>query len=328
MDLERYKMTTANQNKHSESIHPVIIIGTGPAGLTAALYAARANLKPLVFAGKEPGGQLTLTTLVENFPGFSEGIMGPELMSQMEKQAQRFGAQIIHEKILKVDFSQRPFKLSSDNNITYFCHSVIVATGASAKFLGLPQEKELTGKGVSTCATCDGFFYRDKVIHVVGGGDTAIEEATFLTKFATSVTIIHRRDQLRASKIMIQKAEKNPKIHFLYEHEVIELVADQEGLTGIKVQNVKTKEITLRPTHGLFYGIGHTPNTAFLDQQVEIDEHGLIKTHHNTHTSIEGVFACGDVQDPHYRQAITAAGSGCSAALAAEKFLEHHDMTI
>jgi thioredoxin reductase (NADPH) len=310
-------MTTASD------VRPVIIIGTGPAGLTAALYTARATLKPIVLEGHEPGGQLTLTTEVENFPGFPEGVMGPELMNNMKKQAGRFGAEFIAEKCTEADLSRKPFKVTTDKGRVFWAQSLIISTGASAKFMGLPKEKELTGRGVSTCATCDGFFYRGKIVHVVGGGDTAMEDATFLTKFAEKVTIIHRRDTLRASKPMQERAFKNPKIDFLWDSEVCEILNDASGVTGIKVKNLKTGDVITRQTHGLFYAIGHTPNTNFLKGQLTLDENGFIQTHHGPETNVPGVFACGDVQDSYYRQAITAAGSGCQAAIKAERWLEN-----
>ncbi len=300
----------------------VIIIGSGPAGHTAALYAARADLKPLVIEGQEPGGQLTTTTDVENYPGFPDGIMGPDLMVNFKKQAQRFGAEYIGTTVNKVDFSKRPFKITCDNGSEFLAETAIISTGASAKYLGLPNEKGLIGKGVSGCATCDGFFFRNKIVHVVGGGDTAIEEATFLTKFASKVYLVHRRDELRASKTMQKRAFDNEKIEFVWDSEVIEILADDGGVNAIKVKNNKTGEITERKTDGLFMGIGHTPNTAFLAGQIKLDEHGFIVTAgKHPDTNVTGVFACGDVQDSYYRQAISAAGSGCEAAIRAERFL-------
>lgn len=303
-------------------IRPVIIIGTGPAGLTAALYTGRAMMRPLVLEGHEPGGQLTLTTEVENFPGFPEGVMGPELMANMKKQASRFGAEFMPVNCTDVDFSKRPYKVTTEKGDTFHAHTVIISTGASAKWMGLPKEKQLSGRGVSTCATCDGFFYRNKVVHVVGGGDTAMEDATFLTKFASKVYIVHRRDTLRASKPMQDRAMKNPKIEFVWNSEVIEILDDQSGVTGVKVKNLVTGEVQERKTDGLFYAIGHTPNTGFLKGQLTVDEHGFLKTHNGPETNIPGVFACGDVQDSYYRQAITAAGSGCQAAMKAERWIE------
>jgi thioredoxin reductase (NADPH) len=301
-----------------------IIIGTGPAGLTAAIYAARADLKPLILEGHEPGGQLTLTTEVENFPGFENGVMGPELMMTMKKQAARFDAEFLPLMVTDVDFSKRPFKVTASSGQSWLADTVIISTGASAKWLGLANEKELTGRGVSTCATCDGFFYRDKIVHVVGGGDTAMEDATFITKFAKKVYIVHRKDTLRASKPMQERAQKNPKIEFLWDTVVSEIKADAGGVTAITVENLKTGKKEERATDGLFYAIGHTPNTSFLKGQITTDEHGFITTKNGPETNIVGVFACGDVQDSYYRQAITAAGSGCQAAMKAERFLEGH----
>jgi len=305
--------------------YDVIIVGTGPAGLTAAIYASRANLKPLLLEGPEPGGQLTTTTEVDNFPGFPEGIQGPQLIQNMKSQAQRFGTEFLQKSAIDVNLSKRPFTVTLDDGQILSAQTLIISTGASAKYLGLKMEKELIGKGVSACATCDGFFYKNKIVHVIGGGDTAMEEATFLTKFAEKVYIVHRRDSLRASKPMQQRAFDNKKIEFVWNSAVDELVFDESGLTGIKVKNTETGEITERPTDGLFYGIGHTPNTKFLNGQVETDQHGFVKTQMgHPKTNIPGVFACGDVQDPIYRQAITAAGSGCQAAIQAERFLEEN----
>jgi len=300
----------------------VVIIGSGPAGHTAALYTARANLSPLILEGHEPGGQLTTTTDVENFPGFPDGITGPELMDRMKKQAQRFEAEYRQETVTNIDTSKRPFKLTCESGLELSAETVIISTGASAKYLGLPNEMSLIGKGVSACATCDGFFYRDKIVHVVGGGDTAMEEANFLTKFASKVYIIHRRDTLRASKPMQQRAFDNPKIEFVWDSGVEEILFDESGVTGIKVKNLKTNEITERKTDGFFLGIGHTPNTSFLNGQIELDDHHFIKTKNGgPETNVPGIFACGDVQDSYYRQAISAAGSGCMAAIRAERFL-------
>ena len=301
----------------------VIIIGSGPAGHTAALYSARADLEPLIVEGAEPGGQLTTTTDVENYPGFPEGILGPELMVKMKKQAARFGAEYLSTEVSGVDLKERPFKVVCENGNQFLAESLIISTGASAKYLGLPHEKELIGRGVSACATCDGFFYRDKVVHVVGGGDTAMEEAVFLTKFASQVTVIHRRDTLRASRPMQKRAFDNPKIDFLWDSTVEEILHNAQGVVGIKVKNSKTGEIAERATEGLFMGIGHSPNTAFLNGQLEVDELGYLVTQGGTpQTGVLGVFACGDVQDHVYRQAITAAGSGCMAAIDVERFLE------
>lgn len=302
----------------------VIIVGTGPAGLTAAIYAGRADLKPLVLEGHEPGGQLTLTTEVENFPGFEHGVMGPELMMTMKKQAARFNAEFLPLMCTDVDLTKRPFTVTASNGQKWEADTVIISTGASAKWLGLPNERELTGRGVSTCATCDGFFYRDKIVHVVGGGDTAMEDATFITKFAKKVYIVHRKDTLRASKPMQERAMNNPKIEFLWDTVVTEIKSNESGVNAIVVENLKTGKTEERATDGLFYAIGHTPNTSFLKGQITLDDHGFIKTQNGPDTNIAGVFACGDVQDSYYRQAITAAGSGCQAAIRAERFLEGH----
>lgn len=307
-------------------VRPVIIIGTGPAGLTAALYTARAMMKPLVLEGHEPGGQLTLTTEVDNFPGFPNGVLGPELMTNMKAQAARFDAEFAPVMATEVDLSKRPFKVTTDKGETHFAQTLIISTGASARWMGLPKEKELSGRGVSTCATCDGFFYRGKIVHVVGGGDTAMEDATFLTRFATKVYVVHRRDSLRASKPMQERAFKNPKIEFIWDTEVTEILNDEKGVTGIKVKNLKTGAVTERQTDGLFYGIGHVPNTKFLNGQLTINEEGYILTHDGPETNVPGVFACGDVQDTYYRQAITAAGSGCQAAIKAERWLENEGL--
>ena len=305
----------------------VIIIGSGPAGYTAALYASRAGLNPIVIEGHEPGGQLTTTTDVENFPGFPEGIMGPELMSNMKKQVLRFGTEFLTTKVVDINLSKRPFHLKCENGQEFLAETVIVSTGASAKYLGLPNEMQLIGKGVSACATCDGFFYRGKIVHVVGGGDTALEEANFLTRFAEKVFLVHRKDSFRASKPMQERTFNNPKIEVVWNTEVQEILFDESGVNGIKVINNKTNEISDRKTDGFFLGIGHEPNTKFLNGQLALDDHGYIKTN-GTHpdTSVAGVFACGDVQDPYYRQAISAAGSGCQAAIRAERYLEdEHD---
>ncbi|CAM3769502.1 thioredoxin-disulfide reductase [Cohnella lubricantis] len=300
-----------------------IVIGTGPSGLTAAIYLARANLNPLVIEGPEPGGQLTTTTEVENFPGFPGGIMGPELMDNMRKQAERFGAQFRTGWVNSVELSKRPFKLSLEGGETLEAETLIISTGASAKYLGIPGEKDNVGRGVSTCATCDGFFFRGKKIIVVGGGDSAMEEANFLTRFASELTLVHRRDELRASKIMQDRAKENEKIKWGLNRTPLEVVANGMGVTGLKVRNNETGEEEILEANGVFIAIGHTPNTKFLGGQVETDEHGYILTKPgSTETNIPGVFACGDVQDTKYRQAITAAGSGCMAALDCEKFLE------
>ncbi|MCK5882311.1 MAG: thioredoxin-disulfide reductase [Bacteriovoracaceae bacterium] len=299
----------------------VVIIGTGPAGLTAAIYASRALLRPLVIEGYQPGGQLTTTTEVENFPGFIDGIMGPELMSNMKSQAERFGTEYLSANVTEVDLSKRPFTIKCDNGDELKSDSIIISTGASARYLGLENEKELIGRGVSACATCDGFFYNGKDVIVIGGGDTAIEEAAFLTKFARKVYIVHRRDTLRASKPMQQRAFDNEKIEFIWDSTIAEILFDQSGVTGAKLQNLKTSELSDLKIDGIFMAIGHNPNTSFLGGQVKLDSHGFIDTFNGPHTNIEGVFACGDVQDPTYRQGITAAGSGCQAAITAERWL-------
>lgn len=300
----------------------VIIVGSGPAGLTAAIYSSRAGLSPLLLEGHEPGGQLTTTTDVENFPGFPDGVTGPELMDAMKKQALRFKTEILSTHAVEVNLQSHPFYVKCENGSEYLTETLIVSTGASAKYLGLPNEKELIGKGVSACATCDGFFYRNKIVHVVGGGDTALEEANFLTRFASHVNLIHRKSSFRASKPMQERTLKNPKITVIWDTEVKEILSNEMGVTAIRVQNNKTNELTIRETDGLFLGIGHAPNTRFLKGQLELDEQGYIKTQNGKPlTSVAGVFACGDVQDSYYRQAITAAGSGCQAAISAEHFL-------
>jgi len=300
----------------------VLILGTGPAGLTAAIYAARANLQPLVIEGNEPGGQLTLTTEVENFPGFPEGIMGPELMDNMRSQAERFGAEFQTGWVTSVDLSQRPFRVTVGEDEVHEADAIIVSTGASAKMLGIENESEYIGRGVSTCATCDGFFFRGKSIIVIGGGDSAMEEATFLTKFASDVTIVNRREELRASKVMQDRARANEKIKWELGYTPLGVEVDGKKVTGLKVKD-KSGEEKVIPADGVFLAIGHNPNTNFLNGQVRVDPVGYIETEGITSlTSVEGVFACGDVMDPHYRQAITAAGSGCKAALDVEKYLE------
>jgi len=305
-------------------VSKVIIIGSGCAGLTAAIYAGRADLQPLVLDGYEPGGQLGLTTMVENFPGFPDGILGPELIENTRKQAQRFGAEFRSGAVTSVDLSRRPFKVTAGKE-TYEAEALIVASGASARMLGIESEKHLLGHGVSTCATCDGFFFRGKEIAVVGGGDTAMEEATFLTKFAKSVTIIHRRNEFRATKIMLDRAHANEKIRFLTPYVIDEVRdMDKKSVEHIKLRNVATNEISEMDVSGVFVAIGHDPNTKIFKGQLNMDDAGYLITHDGSRTNVEGVFAAGDVQDHHYRQAVTAAGSGCMAAMDAEKFLAKH----
>ncbi len=307
-------------------IHNVIIIGSGPAGLTAALYTARANLNPIVFEGLQPGGQLTITTEVENYPGFEHGIMGPVLMDVMRKQAQRFGADCHFKIVDKVDFTSQPFKVFVDKDI-YKAKSVIIATGASARLLGLPSESHFMGYGVSACATCDGFFFKDQRIVVIGGGDTAMEEANYLTKFGKEVAIIHRRDEFRASKIMLDRAKKNPKIKLITDTVLEEVLGKEENgkkfVTGALLKNVKTGETFIHECEGIFLGIGHKPNTEIFKGIIDMEDTGyLITKKSSTETNIPGVFACGDCQDHVYRQAVTAAGSGCMAAIDTERYLE------
>lgn len=305
-------------------MYKAIVVGTGPAGLTAAIYLARANLNPLVIEGTQPGGQLTTTTEVENFPGFPDGIQGPELMEHMRKQAERFGAEFRSGWVDKVDFSGRPFRIQIEGGEELETETVILSTGASAKYLGIPGEQDNVGRGVSTCATCDGFFFRNKRIIVIGGGDSAMEEANFLTRLASSVTLVHRRDELRASKIMQERAQSNEKVKWALNRTPLEVVTNENGIVkGLKVRNNATNQEELVEAEGVFVAIGHTPNTRFLGEQVQTDDHGYIVVKPGTTlTNVEGVFACGDVQDTRYRQAVTAAGSGCMAAMDCEKYLE------
>ncbi len=313
--------------KELKESYNVVIMGSGPAGLTAALYAARANLEPLVFEGPEAGGQLTTTTDVENFPGFPEGIMGPELMDLMREQSERFGAQCMQKAVTAVDFSERPFRVSTGDE-QILASTFIISSGATARMLGLPSERELVGYGVSTCATCDGFFFRDKELVVVGGGDSAMEESIFLTKFATRVTVVHRRDKLRASVIMQQRARENEKIDFIWNGVVEDVLGSREdGVTGVRIKDVVTGESYVKECEGMFVAIGHTPNSEIFRGQLDMDDNGYLITNNGTsETSVAGVFAAGDIQDTRYKQAITAAGSGCMAAMDAERFIEEHGL--
>lgn len=305
-------------------MYDVIIIGSGPAGLTAAIYNTRADLKTLVVAGGKWGGQLMLTTLVENFPGFPEGIQGPDLMQNMRKQAEHFGAEFIDEDFVSADFSKRPFKITVSDKV-YEGKSVIIATGADTKWLGVPGEKEKIGRGVSSCAPCDAFFFRNKNVIVVGGGDSAMEEALVLTKFATSVTVVHRKDEFKASEIMQKRVKEHPKVKIMYSSEVTEVLGDV-SVTGVKIKNNKTNEILELPIDGVFVAIGHFPNTKVF-KDIELDEMGFVKVKDHFLTNKEGVFVAGDVHDAHYKQAITAAGYGCAAALEAERWLEGLEQT-
>lgn len=302
------------------SAHDVVIVGSGPAGLTAALYAARANLHPVVFEGAASGGQLMLTTEVENYPGFPEGIMGPELMERFREQAQRFGADLRALDVESIDLSGRPFTIHAGGEELH-ANAVVIATGATARWLGLESEARLAGRGVSTCATCDGFFFRDKAIAVVGGGDSAIEEALFLTRFGSKVTVVHRRDELRASKIMAARAQQNPKIDFVWNSVVVDLVGDDK-LEAAVLEDVVTGERSRLDVDGIFVAIGHTPTTDIVKGQVDLDDAGYVVTHGGTRTNVRGVWAAGDVQDREWRQAVTAAGSGCAAAIDVERYLE------
>jgi len=308
-----------------KSVRDTVILGTGCAGLTAAIYAGRANLKPLVIEGHEPGGQLSLTTLVENFPGFPDGIQGPDLIENMRKQAARFGAEFQPGHLVKADLSKRPFTLDFGGGKHLQTQTLVIASGATARWLGLPSEQALIGHGVSSCATCDGFFFKGKPITVIGGGDSAMEEALFLTRFATKVTVIHRRDHFRASKIMLDRARMHEKIEFLADTTVEEVNdAAAKEVTSLKLRNTKTGKVWDFPTSAMFLGIGHVPNAKMFHGQLDADPDGYLKTHDFVYTNVPGVFACGDVQDRRYRQAITAAGSGCAAAIEVEKFLEEH----
>ena len=309
-----------------EKIHNIIIIGSGPAGDTAALYAARANLKPIVIEGIEPGGQLMITTDVENYPGFPKGIQGPELMEEFKSQAERFGAEYIFGEVSSVNFTTRPFTVTVDEETNYQSSSIIIATGATAKLLGLESESKLMGRGVSACATCDGFFFQDQEVAVVGGGDTALEEALFLTRYATNVKIIHRRDTLRASQIMQDRAKSNDKIEFIWNSEVTDILANQNGeVSKIQLKDTTSANISELAINGVFIAIGHQPNTQIFEGIIDRNENGYILTNNGTRTNIDGVFACGDAQDWIYRQAVTAAGTGCMAAIDAERYLAELD---
>jgi thioredoxin reductase (NADPH) len=321
MEMSDEAATTSDGS--SGGVWNVVIIGSGPAGLTAAIYAARANMQPLVFGGLQPGGQLMITTDVENYPGFADPIAGPDLMLQMEEQAKRVGAEVSTAVVLSVDLSHRPFTLTTSEGHEVRAKSVIIATGASAKWLGIPSEVALYNKGVSACATCDGFFFRGKDVVVVGGGDTAMEEALYLARLCSSVTVIHRRDTLRASKVMADRALKNEKIRFVWDSAIKEILDPEQGkVTGVRLINLKTDAETVLPTDGVFVAIGHKPNTDLFKNQLDLDDQGYICVTQGTRTGIPGVFAAGDVHDTIYRQAVTAAGTGCMAALDATRFLE------
>ncbi len=308
----------------SQTAENVVIIGTGPAGLTAAIYTSRAALKPIIFAGLQHGGQLTTTTEVENFPGFEHGIQGPKLMADMTAQAERVGARVVYDEVTKVDFSKRPFKIWVGDQM-HLAKTVIISTGATAKTLKLPHEAELMGRGLSTCATCDGFFYKGKHVAVIGGGDSAMEEATYLAKMCASVTLIHRRAEFRASPIMVERTKKDPKIKLMVPYGIDRPLFNESGLTGIQVRHVETGETSELKIDGLFMAIGHTPNSKIFADYVAVDENGYIKVHDHTKTNVEGVFAAGDIADHEFRQAITAAGMGCQAAIQAQRFLEHEE---
>jgi len=322
--MNKPEFTGGNANMEDSNHHKVIIIGSGPAGLTAAIYTARANLNPLILEGNQPGGQLTITTEVENYPGFAEGITGPQLMEEMRKQATRFGSVSKFETVTDVDFSKRPFTVTAESR-NYTADSIIIATGASARWLGIESEQKFMGFGVSACATCDGFFFKNKKIIVVGGGDSAMEEATFLTKFASKVYIVHRREGFRSSKIMLEKAQKNEKIEFIL-NKVIEEIKGEKTVTSVVLKDTLSGEKSEMKIDGIFIAIGHIPNTQIFVNKIDADETGYLKTKpDSTRTNIDGVFACGDVQDKIYRQAVTAAGSGCMAAIEAEKYLEANE---
>ncbi|MCY3003659.1 MAG: thioredoxin-disulfide reductase [Planctomycetota bacterium] len=303
-------------------VRDVIIVGSGPAGYTAAIYTARANLKPLLFEGMQPGGQLTITTDVENFPGYPQGVEGPKMMEDLKEQASRFGTEIVFEQVIRVDFSKRPFTLWTDFN-EYQAKAVILCTGASAKLLGIESESRLMGHGVSACATCDGSFFKNKEVLIVGGGDTAMEEANYLTRMCSKVTIVHRREEFRASKIMYDRARANPKIAWMLNKEIVEILTGEKGkVNSVRVKDTRTGELSVEKTDGVFIAIGHKPNTEVFAGQLVCDETGYVKIHDGTYTSVEGVFAAGDVADNVYRQAVTAAGMGCMAAIDAERWLE------